>query len=117
MSTEYSASAFFGTFAPERSEIGTMLSRFIEHGTPGKTSDPEVVIDRVGAAPTGETFIIIRHKTEHSASRLQHDSPYEPVALRWPHSAAANIAAWLTEQGIDPFELAPIGWHFAASCG
>lgn len=112
MSIEYSASAFFGTFAPRRSEVGEILARFIERGTPGQTDNPEVMIDEVGSEPTGETFVVVRHRIGYGASRLGR-SPRTPVLL--PAIRAEFIQDWLKRRGIDPVGMPPIGWYFAAS--
>ncbi len=111
MSIEYSASAFFGTFAPRHSEVGEILARFIETGD-GQTDYPEVVIDQVGSEPTGETFVVVRHRIGYGASRLGR-SPRAPMLL--PAIRAEFIQDWLKRQGIDPAGMPPIGWHFAAS--
>jgi hypothetical protein len=111
MSIEYSASAFFGTFAPRRSEVGEILARFIETGD-GRTDNPEVVIDEVGSEPDGETFVVVRYRVGYSVSRLG-DSPSAPVFL--PPIRSEFIEGWLKRQGIDPAGMPQIGWHFAAS--
>lgn len=114
MGTSYSACAFFGTFAPRHSEIGEILSKFIEEGTPGETSSPDVEIDSVGNAPMGEEWIVVRVTGDHFASR---DEPIvAPVLLAEdkPGKSVLILAAFLRGEGIDPNGLPPIGWHFAA---
>lgn len=117
MGTSYSAKAFFGTWTPTRSDIGRKLAKYIANGTPGRTSHPDVVADIVGNAPMGEEWLVVRIKGI-GASASRDDIIVAPVALEEdkPGKSGLIIAAWLREEGIDPADMAPIGWHFAATC-
>jgi hypothetical protein len=114
MGNTYSSEAFFGTFAPARSPVGKRLSAFIEEGTPGETPHPDVVVDRVGNAPMGEEWIVLRLE-EPSPRASRDDEIVAPVFLGpQPIAPFEAVFRWLK---IAPEDMAPIGWHFAASCG
>ncbi len=113
MSRSYSACAFFGTFAPRRSEVGEILAKFIENGRPAHV-EHGLLVDEVGDHAMGETWVVLRGFFAPRASR---DDKIEAPRLLEPMPAATRtIETWLRDHGLDPVGLPPIGWHFAATC-
>lgn len=118
MSTSYSCAAFFGTFAERGTRAGDMLDDLLEShgGTPAAIGGCEgVEINMHGSQATGDLWFSVETKSvgEHYAMR---DDVERPAALREGISSAPIIWA-LEVLEIDPSEVAPVGWYFAASAG
>lgn len=109
MGTSYSALAFFGTYAPQRTPAANRLAHYIEHGSPTRTKlNPVIMIDVVGNAPMGDEWIVIRVE-----ACLHSSTSRAPVLLSPMPGTMAAIEDVLRSEGINPDELPPIGWHFA----
>lgn len=114
MSLTYTASVFYGTYVPRKSEIGKRIHRFIERqgGTQARTDTPRVVLDLVGS----DIDLIIAILAEGSDCAIAMRGEIgDPQPLIGRRAWEARIDEFLQVERISRTDLPRVGWWFAGS--
>ena len=108
MGVEYSAAAFFGTYAKRGTKAGDILDRAMD----GRDPLSECSIGMHGDQSSGEIWFSIEQRGI-GAHYDKHEEIQAPKRLVIAGEAAVRRA--LVELGISTEDVAPIGWYFAGS--